>query len=64
MTSENSGDDILRTNAETTLIPSQQTRHIEPMLVFMLDHRLRRWPNVEPALRGDCWVVRSARYDL
>ena len=32
--SGNSIDDILRTNVETTWIPSQQTRRIDPMLVL------------------------------
>ena len=50
--SENSVDDILNTNVETTWFPSQQTRRIDPML---LDHRLRRWPNVKPEL-GHCVV--------
>ena len=32
--SENSIYDILRINVETTWIPSQQTRRIDPMLVL------------------------------
>ena len=30
------------------LRPSQQTRHVDSML--MLAHRLRRWTNISPAL--------------
>ena len=29
---------------------SQQTRDVAPMLGLMLAHRLRRWPNIKPAL--------------
>ena len=57
--SENSVDDILRTNVKTTWIPSQQTRRIDPMLVLC-------WTNVKPAL-GQCVVfagLSSVRCDL